>query len=147
MKHKRLTVGTLVGAVALVGMATIATPASAATSGKLKDVSTGYCLDGNGTSAYVGTCNGSTFQNWTMTAVSGGYTLKNGTGNCLDTNTTPSIYMGKCNGGNFQVWKVIGTSSGYRFQDLATSNCLDTNATPRLYVDGCNTGNYQRWSR
>jgi hypothetical protein len=142
----KVLIGAVVTAIGLVGG--LSTSASAATTGKLADVATGYCLDGNGTSAYVSSCNGGTYQNWTLTATSDGYyTLKNGTGKCLDTNTTPSIYMGTCNGGSYQKWRLTGTSSGYRFQDLATSNCVDSNATPRLYVDACNTGNYQKWTR
>ncbi|MFJ5674243.1 RICIN domain-containing protein [Streptomyces sp. NPDC093097] len=148
LSKARIATGSVFLATALAGGVAMAGPAAAASSGVLKNVSTGYCLDGNGGSAYVGKCNGGSYQKWSLAKNSDGtYKIYNGTGKCLDSNTTPNIYMGGCNSGSFQKWKLSGGASGYRIQNLATGFCVDSNATPRLYMSKCNAGNYQRWAR
>jgi hypothetical protein len=70
----------------------------------LKDVATGYCLDGNGTSLYTHVC-GSAYQAWNGSDVMDTL-VQTVTGVCLDGSGT-SVYVLACNGGAYQNWNEV----------------------------------------
>jgi hypothetical protein len=72
----------------------------------LKNLGTGKCLDGNGSSLYTIGCNGGDYQSWNATAVNnapGRYTFKHLSGKCLDGDGGSTYFMG-C-GSGYQIFK------------------------------------------
>lgn len=71
----------------------------------LKDVATGYCLDGNSTQLYTHSCNGGDYQRWHVGDASSTTLVSEATGKCLDGSGT-SAYVHTCNSGNaYQQWQ------------------------------------------
>jgi ricin-type beta-trefoil lectin protein len=71
----------------------------------LKDVATGYCLDGNSTQLYTHVCNGDDYQAWHVGGDSSTNMYSWATGKCLDGSGT-SVYVHECNAGNaYQQWQ------------------------------------------
>ncbi|MBS2546424.1 ricin-type beta-trefoil lectin domain protein [Catenulispora sp. NL8] len=71
-----------------------------------KDIATGLCLDGNGTSLYTGACgSGNQYQQWNYTWGGAGWILKHAvSGKVLDMQSDGTPYFNDQNGGNFQQW-------------------------------------------
>lgn len=114
---------------------------------RLRNSTTGRCLQASSSSGAVrtATCSTSSLQRWTVTVTgSGARIFKNvGNGWCLDGSST-SIYTHACNTGSNQRW-YRAYSGPYRYMNAATSKCLDSNWSGSVYPHTCNTGNYQRW--
>ena len=124
----RLSVGLAAVVAALVALATmvLASPAQADTTGTLRGVASGRCLDVPGASQTNGTyleiwdCNGGSNQQWTLT--SSNQLTVYGT-KCLDvpghaTTAGTRVEIWDCNGGTNQQWRVnsngtvVGVESG-----------------------------------
>ncbi|MGP4013051.1 non-reducing end alpha-L-arabinofuranosidase family hydrolase [Streptomyces sp. 4N124] len=145
-----------VAALAALAAMLVATPAQAATSGALRGVASGRCLDVPGASQTDGTnlqtwdCNGAANQQWTLTDSNQLTVYGN---KCLDvpghadtSGTRVQIYT--CNGGANQQWRVnsdgtiVGVESGL---------CLDVsgggtaNGTA-VQLWSCHGGNNQKWT-
>jgi serine/threonine-protein kinase len=86
---------------------------------RLKNVSTQYCLDTDGSKVYTLDCNEGANQQWTMIQRDIGISFQNvATKKCLDTD-------------------------GRRFD--SDTRLSDNDARRRVYLNDCNDGSYQQW--
>ncbi|GAB3970404.1 SGNH/GDSL hydrolase family protein [Actinoallomurus acanthiterrae] len=128
-----------------------------ATSGPIRAVGAGRCLDvpnasqTNGTQTQIWDCNGGSGQTWTSSG--GRLTVYNGA-KCLDaydnqTTAGTKVEIWDCNGGANQQWQIntdgtiTGTQSGLC---LDVTGASTTNGTP-LELWPCNGGSNQKWSQ
>jgi outer membrane phospholipase A len=146
----RAMAGTAALAIALLAFTV---PGSAAAETRaapavLKDVATGFCLDSNGNrQVYTLSCNGGSYQKWTLSKGRFGTTLKDvATGFCLDSNANRQVYTLGCNGGSYQEWTLSKGRFGTTLKNVATGFCLDSNGNREVYTLGCNGGSYQQWN-
>lgn len=115
----------------------------------ISDVQTGLCLDSNyNGNAYTHSCNGGTFQIWTvdLDAV-GSYATEvvdGATGKCLDSNYSGNVYTLSCNGGSSQQL-YFSYMEPTTIVNTQTGQCLDSNYNGNLYTLPCNGGTYQQW--
>ncbi|MCQ9134687.1 non-reducing end alpha-L-arabinofuranosidase family hydrolase, partial [Streptomyces hilarionis] len=156
--HRRLSAVLAAAVTVLIALAAtlVAGPAQAASSGALRGVGSGRCLDVSGSAQTDGTslqiydCSGSANQQWTSTD-SGQLTVY---GNkCLDvpghaTTAGTRVQIWSCSGGANQQWRVnsdgtiVGVESGL---------CLDVtghgtaNGTA-VEIWTCNGGSNQKWT-
>ncbi|WP_460343552.1 glycoside hydrolase family 27 protein [Actinoallomurus acanthiterrae] len=126
------------------------------TSGPIRAVGAGRCLDvpnasqTNGTQTQIWDCNGGSGQTWTSSG--GRLTVYNGA-KCLDaydnqTTAGTKVEIWDCNGGANQQWQIntdgtiTGTQSGLC---LDVTGASTTNGTP-LELWPCNGGSNQKWT-
>ncbi|MFL6117851.1 MAG: non-reducing end alpha-L-arabinofuranosidase family hydrolase [Catenulispora sp.] len=157
-RRSRSLIAALAAAVAvLVALAAmlVASPAQAATSGALRGVGSGRCLDVPNSSQTDGTflqiydCSGGANQQWTSTS-SGTLTAY---GKCLDvphqaTSAGTKVEIWTCNGGANQQWRVnsdgtiVGVQSGLCLD--VTGNGTANGTSVEIWT--CNGGNNQKWT-
>jgi hypothetical protein len=134
----------------------VANPAQAATTGTLRGVGSGRCLDVSGASQTDGTnvqiwdCNGGTNQQWTLTdsnqlTVYGNKCL-DVPGHATTAGTRPVIWS--CNGGTNQQWRV---NSDGTVVAVESGLCLDVSGAgtangTAVQLWNCTGGNNQKWS-
>ena len=133
------------------------TGGSTGSSGVLRGVGSGRCLDvpnatqNDGTQLTIWDCNGGANQQWTATASNQLIVYGN---KCLDvpghaTTAGTRVQIWTCNGGTNQQWRlnadgtVVGVESGLC---LDVTGAATANGTP-VALWTCNGGSNQRWSR
>ncbi|MEV5434595.1 non-reducing end alpha-L-arabinofuranosidase family hydrolase [Streptomyces sp. NPDC052682] len=134
----------------------VATPAQAATTGALRGVGSGRCLDvpgasrTDGTSLQIWDCTGGTNQQWTLTDSNQLTVYGN---KCLDvpghaTTAGTRVQIWSCSGGANQQWRVnsdgtiVGVESGLC---LDVSGGATANGTA-VQLWNCNGGSNQKWT-
>ncbi|WP_344391093.1 non-reducing end alpha-L-arabinofuranosidase family hydrolase [Streptomyces vastus] len=155
-RHPSAVLAAVVAALAALGALLVASPAQAATSGDLRSVASGRCLDvagfsqTDGTNVHIWDCHGGTNQQWTLTDSNQLTVYGN---KCLDvpghaTTSGTRVQIYTCNGGANQQWRVnsdgtiVGVQSGL---------CLDVsgggtaNGTA-VQIWSCHGGNNQKWT-
>ncbi|MEU5217153.1 non-reducing end alpha-L-arabinofuranosidase family hydrolase [Streptomyces sp. NPDC020807] len=163
MRRRRLQRGTPVLALptvlaTLVSLAVVlvAGPAEAATSGALRGVASGRCLDvpgadrTEGTSLQVWDCHGGANQRWTLTddnrlTVYGDKCL-DVPGHATTAGTRPVIWS--CNGGTNQQWRVTADGTVVAVESglcLDVSGAGTANGTA-VQLWACNGGGNQKWT-
>ncbi|WP_369167329.1 non-reducing end alpha-L-arabinofuranosidase family hydrolase [Streptomyces sp. R28] len=151
-RHLTAVLAALVASAATL----VANPAQAATSGAIRGVGSGRCLDVPGASQTDGTnpqiwdCHGGTNQQWTLTdnnqlTVYGNKCL-DVPGHATTAGTRPVIWS--CNGGTNQQWRV---NSDGTVVAVESGLCLDVSggATANgtaVQLWNCNGGNNQKWT-
>jgi hypothetical protein len=140
---------------AIVCTVSSAVPAGAATTYRLVDWQTGYCLDSNSTgSVYTLPCNGGNNQNWIVTIApnnNGALVFQDAqTRSCLyDFYIKSGLYgvrTAPCNGN--APWQQYSdtTSHGHdNFLNNYSRYCLDSNYGS-AYETPCNGGTWQAWA-
>ncbi|MDG4856900.1 non-reducing end alpha-L-arabinofuranosidase family hydrolase [Streptomyces sp. T-3] len=155
-RHSSAVLAAAVAALAALAALLVASPAQAATSGDLRSVASGRCLDvagfgqTDGTNVHIWDCHGGTNQQWTLTDSNQLTVYGN---KCLDvlggaTTSGTRVQIYTCNGGANQQWRVnsdgtiVGVQSGL---------CLDVsgggtaNGTA-AQIWSCHGGNNQKWT-
>ncbi|MGW0843374.1 non-reducing end alpha-L-arabinofuranosidase family hydrolase [Streptomyces sp. NPDC002787] len=151
-RHLAVALAALVASAATL----VANPAQAATSGALRGVGSGRCLDVPGASQTDGTnlqlwdCWGGTNQQWTLTDNNQLTVYGN---KCLDVpgqattpGTRPVIWA--CNGGANQQWRVNtdGTVVGVQSGLCLTATGSGTANGTAVEISTCNGGSNQKWT-
>ncbi|MFL6110188.1 MAG: non-reducing end alpha-L-arabinofuranosidase family hydrolase, partial [Catenulispora sp.] len=158
IRRGRLSAVLIAMVAAVVAGATmfVAAPAQADTSGALRGVGSGRCLDVPGASQTDGTytqiwdCNGAANQQWTLTA---GNQLTVYGGKCLDvpghaTAAGTRVEIWTCNGGANQQWRVnadgtvVGAESGLCLD--VTGGATANGTAVELW--SCNGASNQKWT-
>ncbi|MEY9964374.1 putative low-complexity protein [Streptacidiphilus sp. MAP12-16] len=118
-----------------------ATPVTSGTTYTVTNANSGKCVDAkaaataNGTAVQQYACNGTTAQQWTFTATSGGYFQVGSAGSAaqvwdvtnVSTADSALIQLWTYGGGNNQQWLPVAESSGgYHFVNRNSGKCLDT---------------------
>ncbi|MFF0458845.1 non-reducing end alpha-L-arabinofuranosidase family hydrolase [Streptomyces mexicanus] len=154
--HPSAVLGAAVAVLAALAAMLVVTPAQAATSGTLRGVGSGRCLDvlggsqDNGTSLQIYDCWGGTNQQWTLTD---DHQLSVYGNKCLDVPghaTAPGtrVQIWSCSGGANQQWRVnsdgtvVGVESGLC---LETAGAGTANGTA-VQIGTCNGGSNQKWT-
>jgi Glycosyl hydrolase family 62/Ricin-type beta-trefoil lectin domain len=157
LSRRRLSAVLTAAVTALVALAAmlVAGPAQAATSGAVRGVGSGRCLDvpngsqTNGTYLQIWDCSGGTNQQWTLT--DGNQLTWNG--KCLDvpghaTTAGTRVQIWSCGGGANQQWRVNsdGTITG-----VESGLCLDVTGAgtangTAVEIWTCNGGGNQKWT-
>ncbi|MFF6783655.1 non-reducing end alpha-L-arabinofuranosidase family hydrolase [Streptomyces sp. NPDC012510] len=151
-RHLSVALAALVASAATL----VANPAQAATSGALRGVGSGRCLDVPGASQTEGTnlqlwdCWGGTNQQWTLTdnnqlTVYGNKCL-DVPGQATTAGTRPVIWA--CNGGANQQWRVNadGTVVGVQSGLCLTATGSGTANGTAVEISTCNGGSNQKWT-
>ncbi|MFI6845298.1 non-reducing end alpha-L-arabinofuranosidase family hydrolase [Kitasatospora sp. NPDC050467] len=155
-RHLSAVLTAVLAMVAALATAVVADPAQAATSGALRGVGSGRCLDvsnagqADGTNLQIYDCFGGTNQQWTSTA---GNQLTVYGNKCLDvpghaTTAGTKVQIWTCSGGANQQWRVnsdgtvVGVESGL---------CLDVTGAgtangTAVGLWTCNGGSNQKWT-
>ncbi|MFJ8697310.1 non-reducing end alpha-L-arabinofuranosidase family hydrolase, partial [Streptomyces roseolilacinus] len=155
-RHPSAVLAAVVAALAALAAMLVAAPAQAASSGALRGVGSGRCLDvpgadqTNGTYLQIYDCWGGTNQQWTLTdddrlTVYGD--------KCLDvpghaTTAGTRVQIWSCSGGANQQWRVnadgtvVGVESGLCLEvaDAGTANGT------AVRIGTCNGGSNQKWT-
>ncbi|SOD91421.1 non-reducing end alpha-L-arabinofuranosidase family hydrolase [Streptomyces sp. Ag109_G2-15] len=157
-RRSHLSVALAATAATMVSLAAmlVAGPAQAATSGAVRGVGSGRCLDvpgagqADGTNLQIWDCNGATNQQWTLTDSSQLTVYGN---KCLDvpghaTTAGTRVAIWACNGGTNQQWRV---NSDGRIVGVESGLCLDVSggATANgtaVQLWPCNGGDNQKWT-
>jgi hypothetical protein len=155
-RHPSVVLGALVAVLAALAAMLVAAPAQAASSGALRGVGSGRCLDvpnssqADGTYLQIWDCSGGTNQQWTLTD-NGQLTVY---GNkCLDvpghaTAAGTRVQIWTCSGGANQQWRVnsdgtvVGVESGLCL-DVTGSGTANGTA---VEIWTCNGGSNQKWT-
>ncbi|MEV6329240.1 non-reducing end alpha-L-arabinofuranosidase family hydrolase [Streptomyces sp. NPDC051909] len=154
--YRSLTLPAVLAALVSLAAMLVAGPAHAATSGALRGVSSGRCLDvpggdqADGTNLQIWDCHGGTNQRWTLTddnrlTVYGGKCL-DVPGHATTAGTRPVIWS--CNGGTNQQWRVdadgtvVAVESGLCL-DVAGAGTANGTA---VQLWACNGGGNQKWT-
>ncbi|WP_107101353.1 non-reducing end alpha-L-arabinofuranosidase family hydrolase [Streptacidiphilus griseoplanus] len=155
-RHLPVVLATVVAAVVALAATLVASPAQAATTGALKAVASGRCLDVSGGSQTDGAslqiydCWGGTNQQWTLTNSNQLTVYGN---KCLDvpnhaTAAGTKVQIWTCSGGANQQWRVnsdgtiVGVESGLCL-DVTGSGTANGTA---VEIWTCNGGSNQKWS-
>ncbi|POX46232.1 non-reducing end alpha-L-arabinofuranosidase family hydrolase [Streptomyces sp. Ru72] len=155
-RHPSAVLAAAVAALAAVAAMLVASPAQAATSGALRGVGSGRCLDVPGASQTDGTllqiwdCHGGTNQQWTLTDSNQLTVYGN---KCLDvpghaTTAGTRVEIWSCNGGANQQWRVntdgtvVGVESGLC---LDVSGAGTANGTA-VQLWNCTGAGNQKWT-
>jgi len=155
-RHPSAVLATMLAALAALAATLVAGPAQAATTGAVRGVGSGRCLDVPGASQTDGTflqiwdCHGGTNQQWTLTDSS--QLTVYGT-KCLDvpghaTAAGTKVEIWSCNGGTNQQWRVnsdgtiVGVESGLC---LDVSGGATANGTA-VQLWNCTGGSNQKWT-
>ncbi|MFG2129716.1 non-reducing end alpha-L-arabinofuranosidase family hydrolase [Streptomyces sp. NPDC048751] len=155
-RHPSVVLAAVVAALAALAAILVAAPAQAASSGALRGVGSGRCLDVPGASQTDGTylqiydCWGGTNQQWTLTDSNQLTVYGN---KCLDvpghaTTAGTRVQIWTCSGGANQQWRVnsdgtvVGVESGL---------CLEVNGSGTVngtaaQIWTCNGGSNQKWT-
>ena len=155
-RHLSAVLAAVVAALVALAAMLVASPAQAATTGALRGVGSGRCLDVPNSSQTDGTylqiydCSGGTNQQWTLTASNQLTVYGN---KCLDvpghaTAAGTRVEIWTCNGGTNQQWRVnsdgtiVGVQSGL---------CLDVTGAgtangTAVQLWTCNGGSNQKWT-
>ncbi|MGW0758786.1 non-reducing end alpha-L-arabinofuranosidase family hydrolase [Streptomyces sp. NPDC002814] len=155
-RHPAAVLAAAVAVLAALAAMLVAGPAQAATSGAVRGVGSGRCLDVPGASQTDGTflqiwdCHGGTNQQWTLTDTNQLTVYGN---KCLDvpghaTTSGTRVQIYTCNGGPNQQWRansdgtIVGVQSGL---------CLDVSGggtanTTAVQIWTCNGANNQKWT-
>ncbi|NUT53426.1 MAG: pectate lyase [Saccharothrix sp.] len=162
-----LAAATAAGAVAATLIAwSAASPASAAVGAgtyTVTNAGSGQCLDVPGGVASAGvqlqqaSCNGAGSQQWTLTAVSGGFRIAStATGLCVgvqdaSTSAGKAIQQQACTGASSQVWAVTASGSNYRVVNANGGKCMNTkdNSTAAgalVQTNSCDTVITKHWT-
>ncbi|MEU1295217.1 non-reducing end alpha-L-arabinofuranosidase family hydrolase [Streptomyces sp. NPDC005840] len=155
-RHPSAVLATVVAALAVLATMLVAAPAQAASSGALRGVGSGRCLDVPGASQTDGTylqiydCWDGTNQQWTLTD-SNQLTVY-GT-KCLDvpghaTTAGTRVQIWTCSGGANQQWRVnsdgtvVGVESGLCLE--VTGSATGNGTAAQIWT--CNGGSNQKWT-
>ncbi|MFE5401391.1 non-reducing end alpha-L-arabinofuranosidase family hydrolase [Streptomyces sp. NPDC056580] len=155
-RHPSAALAAVVAALAALAAMLVAAPAQAASSGALRGVGSGRCLDVPGASQTDGTylqiydCWGGTNQQWTSTD-SGQLTVFGS--KCLDvpghaTTAGTRVQIWACSGGANQQWRVnsdgtiVGVESGLCLE--ATGSGTANGTAVRIWT--CDGGGNQKWT-
>ncbi|OAH09466.1 non-reducing end alpha-L-arabinofuranosidase family hydrolase [Streptomyces jeddahensis] len=155
-RHLSVVLAAAVAALVSLAAMLVANPAQAATTGALRGVGSGRCLDVQGASQTDGTslqiydCWGGTNQQWTLTDSNQLTVYGN---KCLDVPgnaTAPGtrVQIWSCSGGANQQWRVnadgtvVGVQSGLC---LAVTGSGTANGTA-VEIGTCNGGSNQKWT-
>ncbi|MFJ9425190.1 non-reducing end alpha-L-arabinofuranosidase family hydrolase [Streptomyces sp. NPDC101249] len=155
-RHPSAVLATVVAALAVLAAMLVAAPAQAASSGALRGVGSGRCLDVPGASQTDGTylqiydCWDGTNQQWTLTD-SNQLTVY-GT-KCLDvpghaTTAGTRVQIWTCSGGANQQWRVnsdgtvVGVESGLCLE--VTGSATGNGTAAQIWT--CNGGSNQKWT-
>ncbi|MFF4907273.1 non-reducing end alpha-L-arabinofuranosidase family hydrolase [Streptomyces sp. NPDC001260] len=154
-RHRSVVLAVLAALAALAAML-VAVPAQAASSGALRGVGSGRCLDVPGAAQTDGTylqiydCWGGTNQQWTSTD---GNQLTVYGNKCLDvpghaTTAGTRVQIWTCSGGANQQWRVnsdgtiVGVESGLCLEATGSGTANGT----AVQIWTCNGGNNQKWT-
>ncbi|QLJ03432.1 RICIN domain-containing protein [Streptomyces sp. NEAU-sy36] len=155
-RHRSAVLATAVAALALLAAVLVAVPAQAATTGAVRGVGSGRCLDvpnasqDNGTYLQIYDCQGQANQQWTLTD---GNQLTVYGDKCLDvpghaTTAGTRVQIWSCSGGANQQWRVnsdgtiVGVESGLCL-DVTGSGTANGTA---VEIWTCNGGSNQKWT-
>ncbi|SFY48410.1 non-reducing end alpha-L-arabinofuranosidase family hydrolase [Streptomyces sp. F-1] len=155
-RHRSGVFATAVAALALLAAVLVAVPAQAATTGAVRGVGSGRCLDvpnaaqDNGTYLQIYDCQGQANQQWTLTD---GNQLTVYGDKCLDvpghaTTAGTRVQIWSCSGGANQQWRVnsdgtiVGVESGLCL-DVTGSGTANGTA---VEIWTCNGGSNQKWT-
>lgn len=148
-------------AVAVTGWLAAAPLSSAAAGAGTYTVVNGgsqLCLDlpAAGGQLQQNTCSGGSGQQWTFTAVSGGYTIKASGGLCAgvagaSTSAGKAIELESCTGATSQTWTETASGSLYRLANANGGKCMNTanNATSvgaLVQTNSCDSVATKQWS-
>jgi pectate lyase len=143
-----------------------ATPADAAVGAgtyTVKNAGSGQCLDVPGASAASGlqlqqaSCTGAAAQQWTLTAVSGGFKISSvATGLCVgvrdaSTSAGKAIEQQSCTGAATQTWSFTASGSDYRVVNANGGKCMNTqdNSTAAgalVQQNSCDSAATKQWT-
>ncbi|MFF5506399.1 non-reducing end alpha-L-arabinofuranosidase family hydrolase [Streptomyces roseolus] len=154
--HRFLALPAVLAALVSLAAMLVAGPAHAATSGALRGVGSGRCLDvpgagqADGTNLQIWDCHGGTNQRWTLTdddrlTVYGGKCL-DVPGHATTAGTRPVIWS--CNGGTNQRWRVgadgtiVAVESGLCL-DVSSGGAANGTA---VQLWNCHGGDNQKWT-
>ncbi|MFD4401112.1 RICIN domain-containing protein [Kitasatospora sp. NPDC058478] len=141
--------GMLVPILALIVLNS--TPASANSTGRLRNWATGRCVDDSlGAGLRPFDCNGLNYQDWRYTKVAGiSYTIRNvNTGRCIS-ESGGNVFSTGCDGGFSQQWQAYSCFEngvkGRCWQNLNSARCLDDSFDFNLRSFDCNNLVWQKF--